>query len=220
MQYVKMKTKSLFKPLVSLLFPVVVSGCLPDASVIDDGHAPGLKVENSAPVSVDLSLSLEKNGDLSGTLLGSDADSDTLTFTIVEQGALGILTLSNANSGAFRYVANANVTGLDRVTFKISDGKTESKVASLSIEIVDSEVAPVNSTPSATALSFSTNEDVNYVSDGTTRAHLAGVDAESSALGCAKASDPSHGAVTVNSDCSFSYAPTANYNGSDFLLLQ
>ncbi|WP_193315752.1 cadherin-like domain-containing protein, partial [Janthinobacterium aquaticum] len=30
-----------------------------------------------------------------------------------------------------------------------------------------------------------------------------------------KASDPSHGTVTVNPDGSYSYAPTADYNGND-----
>jgi len=79
-----------------------------------------------------------------------------------------------------------------------AEGQTSNSVS------VDLTISAVNDAPSATALSFSTNEDSTYASNGSSRAHLSGSDVEASSLTCAKVSDPSHGAVTVNSDCSFS----------------
>jgi len=169
---------------------------------------------NDAPSATALSFSTNEDvsyvsdGTTRAHLAGTDIESSALTCAKASDPSHGAVTVNSDCS--FSYAPTANYNGSDSFTFTVSDSVNTSAAATATIT-----VSAVNDAPSATALSFSTNEDVSYVSDGTTRAHLAGVDAENSALGCAKASDPSHGAVTVNSDCSFSYAPTANYNGSD-----
>lgn len=69
--------------------------------------------------------------------------------------------------------------------------------------------------PTATAQSITLAQDTVYTSDGSSKPHLTGISTEGLALTCTQVANPSHGAVTVNSDCSFVYTPTSGYSGSD-----
>ncbi|MBI1762031.1 MAG: tandem-95 repeat protein, partial [Acidobacteria bacterium] len=75
-------------------------------------------------------------------LTGSDPDGDALTFTIVTPPTKGALTGTAPN---LTYTPQANVNGADAFTFKVSDGSTESAVATVSITI-----NPVNDKPTIT----------------------------------------------------------------------
>jgi VCBS repeat-containing protein len=72
----------------------------------------------------------------------------------------------------------------------------------------------VNNPPTAVSDAYSTNEDTALI------VAPSGVlandsDAEGYSITAVKVSDPSHGAVTLNSNGSFTYTPEANYNGGD-----
>ncbi|WOO40240.1 tandem-95 repeat protein [Rubellicoccus peritrichatus] len=67
----------------------------------------------------------------------------------------------------------------------------------------------VNDAPVATAASFSTDEDMALTGQ------LSGADDDGDSLSFALGINASNGAVTLNADGSFSYAPNENYNGSD-----
>ena len=72
-----------------------------------------------------------------------------------------------------------------------------------------------NTAPEATDDTYSTNEDAAL-----TVAAQAGVlandtDADGDPLTALKASDPTHGTLTLNSEGSFTYTPDANFNGTD-----
>jgi len=66
-------------------------------------------------------------------------------------------------------------------------------------------VPPANNPPVPTYTTFTMNEDT--VKNGT----LTATDADGNPLTYAKVADPSHGAVTVNADGTFTYTPVANY---------
>ena len=82
------------------------------------------------------SITTVQDNSASGTLTGSDPEGDPLTFSIVSNGALGSATITNAATGAFTYVPNAGAVGRDSFTFKVSDGTSDSNVATISVTIL------------------------------------------------------------------------------------
>jgi len=138
------------------------------------------------------------------TLTGSDADGDTLTYTIITQPTHGTLTGTVPN---ITYIPEADYSGTDSFSFKVNDGTVDSDPATVSITIND--IAEPNHAPTPTFTTFTMDEDTSY--SGT----LTATDPESDALTFAKVSDPAHGSVTVDANGNFTYVPDANYNGSD-----
>ena len=111
--------------------------------------------------------------------------------------------------GSFTYTPAANYHGPDSFTYKANDGTVDSNVATVSIT-----VNPVNDAPVADDDSYSTAEDTALT------VPAPGVlgndtDVENDTLTAVLVTGPSHGAVTLNADGSFSYTPGLNYNGSD-----
>ena len=168
----------------------------------DDGQAP-VAVADAYSTAEDVVLTVNAPGVLAND---TDADGDTLTATKVSDPAHGAVALST--DGSFTYSPTANFSGTDSFTYKASGGGTDSNVVTATIT-----VTPVNDVAVATADSYSTGEDTPLV------VGAAGVLANDTdpdgALTAVKVSDPAHGAVTLGSDGSFTYTPTANFAGSD-----
>jgi VCBS repeat-containing protein len=111
--------------------------------------------------------------------------------------------------GSFGYTPSANYNGADSFSYRANDGDADSAAATVSIT-----VKAVNDAPVAGDDSYSTDEDTPLT------IAAAGVlgndsDIESGALHAVLISGPSHGALTLNADGSFSYMPAVNYNGPD-----
>ncbi|MBK9121838.1 MAG: tandem-95 repeat protein [Chloroflexi bacterium] len=169
---------------------------------------------NDAPVAVDDSYSTNEDAALvvnvaTGVLVNdTDVDLDTLS-AVLEVGPInGILNLNT--DGSFTYTPAANFNGSDTFTYRASDGTLLSNVATVTIT-----VNPVNDAPVAVDDSYSTNEDVALVVDIGTGVLANDTDVETDPLTAVKVSDPANGAVTFNSDGSFTYTPAAHFNGSD-----
>ena len=90
---------------------------------------------NQAPVAQDELLSATEDVQASGQLTATDAEGDALTFSIVSNGSLGSVVISNSTTGAFTYTPAANANGTDSFTFTASDGILTSSVATVTIEI-------------------------------------------------------------------------------------
>ncbi|MCI0743108.1 MAG: Ig-like domain-containing protein [Gemmataceae bacterium] len=163
---------------------------------------------NDAPVAQDQTQITNEDTTLTDTLPATDVDGDALTYAIVAGPAHGIVTL-NATTGAYSYAPAANYHGPDSFTFKANDGQVDSNVATVSIT-----VNSVNDAPVATNNDFSTDEDspLNVATPGVLGNDT---DVDGDTLSAVLVSGPSHGALTLNLDGSFTYAPHANYFGSD-----
>src|SRR5205823_3734965 len=109
----------------------------------------------------------------------------------------------------FTYTPNANYNGPDGFTYKANDGALDSAPAAVSIT-----VNAVNDAPTAANDSYSTNEDtpLTVAAPGVLGNDS---DIDTSTLTVALVSGPAHGALTLNADGSFTYAPAANVNGTD-----
>src|SRR6185437_2499679 len=161
---------------------------------------------NDAPVAQSDSFSTTEDKSVGGNVLtnDSDVDGDALSAILVSGPAHGSLTL-NAD-GSFTYTPAADYNGPDSFTYKANDGLADSNVATVSIN-----VGPVNDAPVAVADSFSTSEDKSVGGNVLTNDS----DIDGDALSAILVSGPAHGSLTLNADGSFTYTPSANYNGPD-----
>ncbi|MDB5338549.1 MAG: tandem-95 repeat protein, partial [Planctomycetaceae bacterium] len=159
---------------------------------------------NTAPVATPTSIKATLNTTYSGQLAGTDANGDTLTFslgsTLAAHGVVSITT-----SGAFTYTPNTGYTGSDAFSFKVNDGLVNSADATVSVQ-----VAPPNRAPNATPANISVTFNTQY--SGT----LSGTDADGDTLTFAAGSTAAaHGTVLINSDGTFTYTPNTGYSGND-----
>jgi VCBS repeat-containing protein len=115
---------------------------------------------NTAPVAIAGAAAGNEDGTLNGSVSATDADSDTLTYSVVSGPANGAVTL-NASTGAYSYTPNGNYNGTDSFTFKANDGTADSNVATVSLSVSAVNDAPVVVAPGSfsateqTALSLS-----------------------------------------------------------------
>ncbi|MGX6444047.1 tandem-95 repeat protein [Neobacillus sp. K501] len=168
---------------------------------------------NDQPVADASSVNVTEDKATNGTLTASDVDGDTFTFSLVEDGKKGNVTI-NPTTGAYTYQPKANEIGKDSFKFKVNDGKVDSEIISVEITIT-----AVNDAPVATADSFSTDEDQQLVVAANAGILANDVDVDGDELSASLVSGPAHGSLTLNSNGSFTYVPTANFNGSDLFYL-
>jgi len=107
---------------------------------------------NDGPVAVNDSYSLGEDTQLDVILPGvlandTDVENDTLTLSLDTDVVNGVLTL-NAD-GSFTYVPNADFNGVDTFTYHVNDGEFDSNIATVTLEVI-----AVNDAPVANPLAF------------------------------------------------------------------
>lgn len=165
-----------------------------------------LNRDPQAPVSNDATIRVTANIAYQGTLVASDLDTETLTYSIVAAPQQGILTLSNDQTGEFVYRPNADASADkdvdDTFTFKVNDGLSDSNTATVSVNIVNT---PVAYSDSITAFE-------NTVYNGTLRA----ADPDGDSLTYELITNGLLGTVSLNSSTgSYTYTPETDVLGSD-----
>jgi VCBS repeat-containing protein len=142
----------------------------------------------------------------------SDPDGDAVRAVVGSGPSHGALTL-NAD-GSFAYAPAANFSGSDAFTYRASDGRLQSGLATVTLT-----VTAVNDAPRAGDDAYSSKEDT------TLSVAAPGVlgndsDPDGDALTAALVSGPAHGTLTLNRDGSFSYTPAARLQRPRQLRLQ
>ena len=95
---------------------------------------------NRSPVAVSQSVTLDEDTPISVSLLATDPDGDPLLFTVLNTPLRGTLSGTHPN---LIYTPNPDVSGSDQILFKVSDGRSESDVATVSLSIMPVNDAPV-----------------------------------------------------------------------------
>jgi VCBS repeat-containing protein len=168
---------------------------------------------NDIPVAVNDSYATDEDTPLSIPSLGvlandSDVDGDSLTANLVTDVSNGILSLNS--DGSFTYTPGANFNGVDSFTYVANDGLADSNIATVTIT-----VNSVNDIPVAVNDSYATDEDTLLSIDALSGVLANDTDTEGSPLTANLVTDVSNGALSLNSDGSFTYTPGANFNGVD-----
>jgi VCBS repeat-containing protein len=169
---------------------------------------------NAAPVAVNDSYSLSEDGTLAQPapgVLANDTDSDggPLTAQLEAGPAHGDLTL-NAD-GSFTYTPAANYSGSDSFTYRAVDNlNAQSGVATVTLT-----VDPANDAPTAADDAYSTTQGAALSPSASGGVLANDSDIDGDVLTAVLGTGPSHGALTLNSDGSFTYTPSAGYVGAD-----
>ncbi|ELP30334.1 Ig-like domain-containing protein [Rhodopirellula baltica] len=185
---------------------------------------------DDAPVAVSDMASTDEDSSVSIDVVDNDFDPDGETVfvteidgTAVSPGGSVVLTASGASvtleldgtltydpSGAFDFLDDDDMqpSGSDSFTYTVSDGTLTSSTAN-----VDVDITGVNDAPVAVADdSYTVNEDA--VLNGST-VLVNDSDIDGTVVSATQFSSPSNGAVTFNSDGTFTYTPNADFNGTD-----
>jgi uncharacterized delta-60 repeat protein len=156
----------------------------------------------------DTPLTLPAPGLLQGAI---DVDGDAMTALILPtdvQAEHGTVVVNP--DGSFIYTPNPDFSGEDAFYYRVSDGQLLSRnPARVKINIYSVDDAPV-----ANDDAYTTAEDTALtVSAPGVLANDSDVDGD--ALSAVPVSGPAHGSLSLNANGSFTYTPSANYNGAD-----
>ncbi|MBP9811940.1 tandem-95 repeat protein [Candidatus Gracilibacteria bacterium] len=158
---------------------------------------------NIAPVSYNMSLSVNEDAVLSDVLSGSDINGDILSFTALTlpmSGALNLLA-----NGTFSYTPSANIYGSDTFDFIANDGFLDSNTGTLNITINS-----VPDAPTGVDDSYSVNQDTLISMPVLSNDY----DVDSLTFTITGVSSPSNG-VAVLSGTNIEYTPGPGYFGAD-----
>jgi len=155
---------------------------------------------NDAPLAYEQSVTVDEDSSVDITLNGTDADGDTLTYSVQTGPEHGSLS---GDVPALIYTPESDYNGSDSFTFTVYDGQLTSAPATVSIT-----VNPVNDVPIANAQSVDTDENTAV------SVTLTGTDIDEDELTFEVTSGPSNGSLTGTAP-NLTYTPNAGYFGSD-----
>ena len=148
-----------------------------------------------------------KDVSVSGSVSGndSDADGDTLTYSLNSAALNGVVAL--ANDGSYTYTPNAGFTGTDSFCYAAADSSGGVGLAHVTISIdAPANAGPIAGDDAATTpfgeTAFGTVVDNDSDPDGDN-------------LTYSLASNPSSGTLTFNSYGTYSYSPNPGFTGQD-----
>ncbi len=170
---------------------------------------------DALPVAVNDSYTTNENVTLTIATPGvfandSDPQGNGYSPVIVTRPAHGNLTLYN--NGAMTYIPTAGYSGPDSFTYQDKDGRGAlSNVATVTLEV--------------NFVSHAANDSYVPIENGTLTVAAPGILANDTgpqgyAITPVLATAPVHGTLTLNSDGSFAYTPTAGYYGPDSFTYQ
>ena len=180
----------------------------------NDGHEGGNSVGvNQAPTIDHLAdRTADPGALLRFTATGADPEGTALTYSF-DPGAPSGATIDPI-TGVFRWTPAADqASAVYRITVRVTDGGFPSLTDATEFSVAVSALA-TNTAPAAMDDAYAGFEDTALV------VPAPGVlgndsDADGDTLTAALVAGPQHGALSLNLDGSFTYAPAADYNGAD-----
>ena len=163
---------------------------------------------NDAPVASDDSTTALQAALLENiNVLANDTDPENNALTVIEAvSANGATVVINAD-GTLNYQSAEGFSGLDTVSYTISDGAGGTSVATLSVTVELGATPPVAVNDGVGAVEDTLLENINVLENDT--------DANNDALTVTAAVSTAGGAVTINADGTLNYLPPVNFTGED-----
>lgn len=153
--------------------------------------------ENSA------SLTLNEDTPISTSLIASDVEGESLSYSLITPASKGIFDLSS--QGNVTYTPNENENGNDTATIAISDGE----------DLVQAEILitinPINDAPELADTPLTINLD----EDTSSTLQLQVSDAENSDLTYSVITQTNKGTIDISNSGMITYIPELNANGND-----
>jgi len=156
---------------------------------------------NNPPTASNQSINTREDEVLKLVLQAEDADGDNLSYTFISLPKHGELSGQAPN---LRYTPALNRSGTDSFTYKVSDGKVESKEATVNLRII-----ALNDAPKAQAV------EITIDKNKTTEVILPAQDVETKILSYSIVDKPSFGTLSALYGNKLSYTPKENFIGED-----
>ncbi|MFK7970401.1 MAG: Ig-like domain-containing protein [Bacteroidia bacterium] len=180
----------------------------------DDPNTPRAPIANDDVAATQVGLPVD------GSLTTNDFDPDGDTIAVDTNPISGPNngSISIATDGSFTYTPNAGFIGTDTVIYRICEVKAAPAVelcdtAQLVITVSEDDNGAQNDPP------FAGDDGFGIQMDSTLTGTLKPNDSDPNGDGLVYTTDPidgpSHGTVTINTDGTFTYVPTAGYYGPD-----
>lgn len=157
-------------------------------------------VQRNPPVAEGQSVITLEDTEIEITLVATDQDNDALSYAIIGQPANGTLIGSGSS---WTYRPASDFFGSDSFTFRVNDGRFDSNIATVSID-----VTAVNDAPR------SADQTLSVPFGGTLPVTLFGSDADGDALGFEIVTGPSGGLLS-GSGSGLVYVADSGFSGSD-----
>ncbi|MGF1583156.1 MAG: Ig-like domain-containing protein, partial [Gemmataceae bacterium] len=172
--------------------------------VVKPINDPPVGVDDMYMVNEDETLSIAAEGVLAND---EDIDGDDLTASLESDVTNGTLELQS--DGSFIYTPDANYSGNDTFTYRVSDGTDSSDPVTVTIA-----VEPVNDPPVGMDDEYTVEEDetLSIAAEGVLSNDE---DIDGDDLTAALDGEVSNGILKLNPDGSFDYIPDANFNGTE-----
>ncbi len=155
-----------------------------------------------------LSLTLDEDTSVSGSVAATDPDEDTLVYTVLNNVNYGSLTSFDTATGAFVYTPNSNFHGTDYFTFIATEDRQDTETAlSTGIYMVTLHVTSVNDAPIAYDLLYYTASTENITITPV------GYDPDGNSLTYSIETSPEYSKVTNNNNGTFTFEPTSEGAG-------
>ena len=172
-------------------------------------HSLTITPVNDAPTASGTNVTTAEDAIVSGNLpAATDVEGDAVSYSLGTPASHGTVVV-NAN-GSYSYTPDANYnntsTTRDSFTFTVSDGNGGSNTYTVNVR-----VTAVNDAPTASNASATTNED-NAITNGSLPAYT---DVDGDTATYSLGAQATHGTAVVNANGTYTYTPTANYNGTD-----
>jgi len=169
-------------------------------------------LQNNAPVANPQSIITSKNNDVTIRLVGTDADGDTLQFSIDDlDDSLTNLTPIPPTQADVTFSPDLEFVGDTEFTFYVIDEfGASSNVATVTVSVIE---GPSTGNNPPTALDDSANTLVETPIDIPVLDN--DDDADGDPLEVTIVSDPSNGLATINPDGTIEYTPDADFTGVD-----
>ncbi|MGB4708313.1 MAG: Ig-like domain-containing protein [Fuerstiella sp.] len=164
---------------------------------------------NSGPDAQDDSNATNENVAVSGSVAGndSDADGDSLTFSVDQGPANGSLQFNT--DGSYTYTPYQGFSGTDTFTYEVSDGKGGLDTA---LVIINVEPA-VSANENPDSVGDSAKTDFNTTVTGKVLCN--DEDPDGDALAVTGFTNPENGTVTVTAGGRYTYTPNDGFSGTD-----
>ncbi|MCT4706605.1 tandem-95 repeat protein, partial [Enterobacteriaceae bacterium H16N7] len=177
-----------------------------DAPVPTD---PGLPGQTFNPGTGNYAATTAEDVPFTGQVTATDADGDTLGYTITTQPAHGTVTL-NATTGAYTYTPTADYNGTDSFVVQVSDGNggVVQSTVNFTVTPVADIVADTVSTSEDTPVIITVNANDSFENSGHV---ITAINGTAVTVGVPLA--VANGSVTLNANGTLGFTPAANFNG-------
>jgi VCBS repeat-containing protein len=163
-------------------------------------------VVNEAPIAFAKTVEAREDELFGGQLIATDPDQDSIMFRLTDGGGPEHGTVVLNSDGGFSYVPDANYSGPDGFNFVVEDDRGGTNSASVTLNILPVNDAPIPGTPA-----FEMNEDGTLTLSAAQLLANA-IDADGDPLTVSGLS-VDLGTLSDNGDNTWTFAPPADWNG-------